>query len=139
MTNNVASPARTLFCNLIMILLRTSASGDFERLSFAPHPIHRWIVCSIALLSVRYNRLMSSSWFSSLTGILRGLRFPVGSSLLLRLPVQLSSSFVYVVRGGRMGGAVFGCSSRVDPGCRNLLPSTRSPCHMIRLLPCMLL
>ncbi len=30
--------------------MRTSASGDFERLSFAPHPIHRWMSCRIASL-----------------------------------------------------------------------------------------
>ncbi len=64
LTTNVTTPSRTLFCNLMMIFLRTSTSGDLERLNFAPQPIHRWIVCRIVSLSVRYNRLTSSSWSS---------------------------------------------------------------------------
>ncbi len=36
LTRNVTAPTRTLFCNLIIIFLRTSSSGDLERLSFAP-------------------------------------------------------------------------------------------------------
>ncbi len=34
-TSRVTAPDRTLFCSFIIISLRTSASGDLERLSFA--------------------------------------------------------------------------------------------------------
>jgi hypothetical protein len=60
----VTAPTRTLFCNLIIMFLRTSASGDLKQLSFTAYPIHRWITCRIISLSVRHSRLTSSPWSS---------------------------------------------------------------------------
>ena len=38
-------------CSFSMMALRTSASGDLERFSFAPQPIHLWIAWRDASLS----------------------------------------------------------------------------------------
>ena len=52
--NRVVAPACTLCSSFSMMALRTSASGDLERFSFAPPPIHLWIGWRVASLSVKY-------------------------------------------------------------------------------------
>ena len=57
--SRVADFAFTRCCNLTMMALRMSASAVFARLSLAPPPIHLFIACRVASLSVRYIRF---SW-----------------------------------------------------------------------------
>ena len=59
--NRVAAPASTLFWSFTMMAFKISASGDLDRFSFAPQPIHLWIAWREASLSVKYKR---STWSS---------------------------------------------------------------------------
>jgi hypothetical protein len=61
-TSKVEAPASTLFCSSSIICLRTSALGDLERLTLAPQSIHLRMAWRVASLSVRYRRLMLSSY-----------------------------------------------------------------------------
>ncbi len=54
----------TRFCSLMIMVLRTSPTGDLIRLSFAPPPIHLFMAWRVNSLSVRYRRFSLSRWAS---------------------------------------------------------------------------
>ena len=101
----VVAPASTLFCSFSMIALRTSVSGDLERFSFDPHPIHLWITWKDSSLSVKYKRSIWSSCVSK-----HSLRDTSSGRLELRssssLPAFLDSRIHCSCRSACVSGAV---------------------------------
>ena len=103
--NRVVAPACTLCSSFSMMALRTSASGDLERFSFAPPPIHLWIAWRVASLSVKYRRLVRSSCASrhSLRATSSG-RFELRPSS--SLPTLLDSRRRWSCKGPFVSGVV---------------------------------
>jgi hypothetical protein len=62
--STVAAFACTRCCSLMTMAVRISVSAVFTRLSLVPPPIHMFMDCRVASLSVGYNKFSLSGWDS---------------------------------------------------------------------------